>query len=93
MEALRDVWDPELGIGLVSLGLIYDIRVDEMGLVVDMTLTTPGGPVPNNCPAKPPRQFDECCPQYPVRVDIVREQLWTPERISEDALVALGIRK
>jgi metal-sulfur cluster biosynthetic enzyme len=92
-EALRNVWDPELAIDVVSLGLIYDIRVDEMGLVVDMTLTTPGCPVSEQLPSEAAEAVRRVLPQYPVRLDIVWEPLWTPERMSEDALVALGFRK
>lgn len=91
-DALRGVWDPELGIDVVSLGLIYDIRVDETGLVVDMTLTTPGCPVSEQLPSEAAEAVRTALPQYPVRVDIVWEPPWTPERMSDDALGALGFR-
>lgn len=91
-QALRGVWDPELGIDVVSLGLIYDVRVDETGLVVDMTLTTPGCPVSDQLPGDAAETLRRVLPQYPVRVDIVWEPQWTPERMSHEALVALGFR-
>lgn len=92
LEALRNVWDPELGIDVVSLGLIYDLRVDDTGLVVDMTLTTPGCPVSEQLPSEAAEALRRALPQYPVRVDIVWDPPWNPERMSDEALAALGFR-
>jgi metal-sulfur cluster biosynthetic enzyme len=89
-EALRGVWDPELGIDVVSLGLIYDIRVEEMGLVVDMTMTTPGCPVSEQLPREAAEAVRTALPRYPVRVDLVWDPPWTPGRMSDEALSALG---
>ena len=44
-ECLREVVDPELGISVVDLGLIYDVKIDNNNVVVKMTLTSPGCPV------------------------------------------------
>ena len=91
-EALRNVLDPELEIDIVSLGLVYAIRLDETGLVVDMTLTTPGCPVSELLPTEAAEALRRALPQHPVRVDIVWDPPWSPERMSDDALVALGFR-
>lgn len=91
-DALHSVLDPELGIDIVSLGLVYDIRLDETGLVVEMTLTTPGCPVSELLPHEAGEALRHGLPQYPVRVDIVWDPPWSPERMSDDALVALGFR-
>lgn len=45
MEALKDVMDPELGINIVDLGLVYGLHLDEDDLVIDMTLTSAGCPL------------------------------------------------
>jgi metal-sulfur cluster biosynthetic enzyme len=90
-EALRDVIDPELGLDFVELGLIYDIEIDEQGVVrVSYTLTSPG------CPIGP--QVSEQIEEFVGELDGVTDVQptmtfsppWTPERMSEDAKFALG---
>ena len=51
LAALAQVWDPELGLDVVSLGLVYDVRLDGDHVEIDMTLTTPGCPVSEQLPA------------------------------------------
>jgi metal-sulfur cluster biosynthetic enzyme len=48
-NALAGVYDPELHLDMVSLGLVYDVRVDDGVLVVEMTMTTPGCPCRKAC--------------------------------------------
>lgn len=91
-RALGGVWDPELGFDVVALGLIYDIRVEDGGLVIDITLTTPGCPVSEQLPAESAEAVRRVLPEYPVRVNIVWEPPWTPERMSEEVLGSLGFR-
>jgi len=90
-DALRDVIDPELGLDFVELGLIYDVDVDDTGVVkVTYTLTSPG------CPIGP--QVSEQIEEFVGELDGVQEVQptmtfsppWTPERMSEDAKFALG---
>ena len=51
VEALKQIYDPEIPVNIYDLGLIYEIRIDEKGVVeVDMTLTTPGCPVAQTFP-------------------------------------------
>lgn len=88
--ALSNVWDPELGIDVVNLGLIYDVRVDEEGVEVDMTLTTPGCPVSDSLPYEARHALSMAIPEVPVRLDVVWDPPWTPERLSEDAARQLG---
>lgn len=89
-QALSNVWDPELGIDIVSLGLVYDVRVDDMGIEVDMTLTTPGCPVSESLPREARMALGQAIPEMPVRLDIVWDPPWTPERLSEEAAMSLG---
>ena len=85
------MWDPELAVDIISLGLVYDIRYDEHeGIEIDMTLTTPGCPVSDALPAEARQAVAQALPQYPVRVNIVWDPPWTPDRMSVDTARALG---
>ena len=90
-DALRDVIDPELCLDFVELGLIYDVEVEDEGIVrVTYTLTSPG------CPIGP--QVSEQIEEFVGDLDGVNQveptmtfsPPWTPERMSEDAKFALG---
>lgn len=91
-RALRTVLDPELGIDIVALGLIYDIREDDGRLVVEMTLTTPGCPVSQSLPQEAARALDLELPAEESRdaqVRVVWDPPWTPERMEPGAMDAL----
>lgn len=94
LDALGHVWDPELGLDVVSLGLVYDIRVDDgAGTVeVDMTLTTPGCPVSESLPNEAEAAIRGALPDWEVRLDVVWDPPWTTERLSPMALQQLGFR-
>ncbi|HET6869259.1 MAG TPA: metal-sulfur cluster assembly factor [Solirubrobacteraceae bacterium] len=92
-EQLREVLDPELGVNIVDLGLVYEIAVDADGLVaVEMTLTTPGCPLGGflddeirTCLTSLPQVRD-------VRVELVWDPPWAPEAMSDAAKAQLGWR-
>lgn len=92
LAALHEVVDPELGLDIVDLGLVYGVRTDDGGLVVEMTLTTPGCPVSEALPAEARAALARALP-VPVRVDVVWDPPWTPERITARAAAALGLRR
>lgn len=91
LNDLKSVYDPEIGVDIVNLGLIYrlDISEDGKSVEVDMTLTSVG------CPLGPSligmveevlkRKFEN------VNVNVVFDPPWTPEMISEEGKQALGI--
>lgn len=90
--ALRQVIDPELGYNIVDLGLIYDVAIDDGGVVhVIMTTTTPG------CPATSylKKGAGEAASAVPgvefVDVKLTYEPRWTPELMSPEAKVNFGI--
>lgn len=89
-DALRDVWDPELGLDVVSLGLVYDLRVTGNALDVDMTLTTPGCPVSESLPREAEAAVQAALPDCQVMVHVVWDPPWTPEKLSAEALESLG---
>ena len=90
-QVLRQVKDPELDMNIVDLGLIYDVEVDEGGLVrINMTLTSPGcpaGPMITNDIYKVVRALDGV---KDVDIDIVWEPYWTPERIDPKIRAMMG---
>ena len=90
-EALKHVVDPELGINIVDLGLVYDVRISPEGRVhIEYTLTTMG------CPIGPliehqMQSFLEGVPGVTaVEAEMVLRPAWSPEMMSEEAKAALG---
>jgi metal-sulfur cluster biosynthetic enzyme len=93
LAALGGVWDPELGLDVVSLGLVYDVRVDGDDIDIDMTLTTPGCPVSEQLPAEAEAAVRAAVPDVVVTVNVVWDPPWTPERLSPLALEQLGFTR
>ncbi len=92
-DALRDVYDPELYLDVVSLGLVYDIRTEESGVVVDMTMTTPGCPASQVLPEMARVAIvDAVQESVGVEVRVVWDPPWSPAMIDEEAARALGFR-
>ena len=88
---LRTVIDPELGVNIVDLGLVYEIATDDGGAVtIEMTLTTPGCPLGGFLED----QIRACLTPLPqvrdVRVELVWDPPWEPEAMSEAAREQLG---
>jgi metal-sulfur cluster biosynthetic enzyme len=90
-EALKNVYDPELGINIVDLGLVYDVEVSATGDVhIEYTLTTMG------CPIGPliEQQMQAFLAGVPgvnaVETEMVLRPAWSPEMMSEEAKAALG---
>ncbi|MBS1269628.1 MAG: Fe-S protein maturation auxiliary factor SufT [Gammaproteobacteria bacterium] len=91
IEALKTVYDPEIPVNIYDLGLIYDLRIDREGVVdVDMTLTAPGCPVAEYFPSWVADAVECVDGVSDVRVEIVWDPPWTPERMSEEAKLELG---
>jgi len=92
IEAMRTVYDPEIPVNIYDLGLIYttDIAADG-SIAVTMSLTAPGCPVAGEMPGMVARAVAAIEGVGEVEVKIVWEPAWTPERMSEDAKLALGM--
>ena len=90
-EALRSVNDPELGVSIVDLGLVYRIDVAPARVHVELTMTTPACPM-SDLLADNARQA--IAAQFPegidVDIELVSEPPWTPELMSESAKRTLG---
>lgn len=91
IKALQDVIDPELGIDLVNLGLIYAVDMTAEGVVtVRMTLTTMGCPITDVLQQMIDSALRKVEGVKKVQIEVVWEPAWTPDRMSRFAKIALG---
>lgn len=92
MGALENVIDPELGIDIVNLGLVYGVDLQEDGLaVVTMTLTAMGCPLAAHIEEDVKRVLEDLPEVKDTQVNIVWSPPWGKERMSRYAKIALGI--
>lgn len=91
MKKVGEVLDPELGVSVVDLGLIYDVTIDTEGVAsVTMTLTTMG------CPLFPVMESDienrllELPEVNDVKIELTFDPPWTPDRMTEETKIRLG---
>lgn len=91
-EALEEVIDPELGIDIVNLGLIYEVNIEEDKAQIVMTMTSMGCPLAGQIMAGVKASILENVEKIKtVNVDIVWSPPWTKERMSRYAQLALGV--
>lgn len=91
IEALRQVFDPEIPVNIYDLGLIYSLAVDEVGNAhVRMSLTAPGCPVAGTLPGEVATAAETAEGVVEATVELVWEPAWDKDRMSEDAKLALG---
>lgn len=91
-QKLNEVIDPELGIGIVDLGLIYNVKVSKEAILVDMTLTTPNCPMAGILPDMVRQKLRTEFPKESMEVNLVWSPAWTQELISENGRMFLGAR-
>lgn len=91
MEALRQVIDPELGMNIVDLGLVYRLETGSDGVQLDITMTSPACPMAEQIMGDAEDALAACLPpSMPVQVNLVWEPIWTPARMTERARQAFG---
>lgn len=91
ISALKTVYDPEIPADIYELGLIYRIDIeDDRSVKIDMTLTAPGCPVAGEMPGWVENAVRAVEGVSDVEVSMVFDPPWTPDRMSEEAQVALG---
>ena len=91
LDAIRTVYDPEIPVNIVELGLVYGVEVDEQGHVdIEMTLTTPSCPVAGNLPGEVADAARGVQGVTDVDVELVWSPPWGPELMSEAAKLELG---
>ncbi len=90
LEALSNVHDPELGINIVDLGLVYDVRIEDGMVHVTYTLTTMGCPIGPLIESQMEQLLAEVEGVKGFEAEMVLRPPWTPEMMSEEAKAALG---
>ena len=89
---LKTVYDPEIPVNVYDLGLIYEIRVNEEHEVyIQMTLTAPNCPMADYVVAQVKDAVEDVPGVVSVEIDLVWEPVWDKSRMSEEALVELGL--
>jgi len=88
--ALREVLDPEVGINVVDLGLVYGIQVDDGDVHVALTMTSAACPLGAHLQDQAVAAIRRRDPAVRVTVDLVWDPPWSPERMSAAARRSLG---
>jgi len=92
IEAISRVYDPEIPVNVYELGLIYGIDIaDDNSVVVRMTLTAPGCPVAGSLPKEVEKQVESVDEVKEAEVVLVWEPAWDKSRMSEVAMLELGM--
>jgi FeS assembly SUF system protein len=92
VDVLKTCYDPEIPVDIYELGLIYKVDVSLEGEVtIDMTLTSPACPAAGSLPPEVERKVSGLEGVKSVRVNVVWEPVWTPEKMTEAAKLQLGM--
>lgn len=89
-NALRHVKDPEAGINIIDLGLVYDVEIAGGSVDVKMTLTSPGCPAGGQILGESEQVIKALDGVEKVNIELVWEPFWTPERIDPKVRAFLG---
>jgi FeS assembly SUF system protein len=92
IEALKDIYDPEIPVNIYDLGLIYGVEVSADGdAAVTMTLTTPHCPVAESMPGEVELRVGSVPGVRDAEVNLVWDPPWDPSKMSDEARLELGM--
>jgi FeS assembly SUF system protein len=92
VDALKEIYDPEIPVNIYDLGLIYNVEVTDDGhAVVTMTLTTPHCPVAESMPAEVELRVGSVPGVGHAEVNLVWDPAWDPSKMSDEAKLELGM--
>ena len=89
-KALRQVKDPELGLNIMDIGLVYDVLVEEGDVHVRMTLTSPGCPAGAEIMADAKSVIEDLEGVTSAKIELVWEPYWTPEKMDPRVKTFMG---
>ena len=87
---LKLIFDPEISFNIYDMGLIYDINIEKDMVIVNMSLTSPNCPSAQSLPNMVKRGIEVIGIKDPI-VNVVWDPIWSPEKISKDIRMILGI--
>ena len=90
---LKQVYDPEIPVNIVDLGLVYDVKLEGPRCNITMTLTSQMCPEARTIPEVVKRRVGGIAGLEGVEIEIVWEPMWTPQRISAEGRRVLGIEE
>ena len=90
-ESLKTVFDPEIPVNVVDLGLIYDVQVNKGDVYVQMTLTFPGCGIGPFIAQQAEWAIQDLEGVEDVEIELVFEPAWSPDLISEEARAQIGL--
>ncbi len=91
LEVLSEVYDPEIPIDIVNLGLIYGIDIDGRNVLITMTMTAPGCPASTQIAGESKLMVEELESVDSVDIEIVWDPPWDPSKMSEEAKQSMGM--
>ncbi len=84
IERIKNVFDPHIGVDIYSLGLIYDVKVENANVIVNMTLTNPGCPMAKSIIGDVKNSVEKLDGVDKVEVNLVFDPPWKPTMMSDD---------
>jgi FeS assembly SUF system protein len=91
IEALKEIYDPEIPVNIYDLGLIYNVEISDGHALVSMTLTTPNCPVAESMPQEVELRVGSVPGIGDAEVVLVWEPAWDPQKMSDEAKLELGM--
>ena len=91
VNALKDIYDPEIPVNIYDLGLIYNVEINDGHALVTMTLTTPHCPVAESMPAEVELRVGAVPGVGDAEVNLVWDPPWSPQNMSDEARLELGM--
>ena len=89
LEVLKGVIDPEIGINIIDLGLVYEVESKDDVNIITMTLTTPGCPMHSSISTWVENVVGHFEPKKEVIINLVWEPQWTPDKMTREARAQL----